>query len=116
MSKRFYITTAIYYVNGQPHLGHAYEQVITDVIARVETALGHAPFFLTGLDEHGQKVQQTAIAEGKQPQEYCDQLAADWKKLASGLKLTNDDCTRTIEQRHKTVVQTIVNKLQDTGD
>ena len=57
MTKRFYITTAIDYVNGQPHLGHAYEKVISDVIARVETALGQQPFFLTGLDEHGQKVQ-----------------------------------------------------------
>ncbi len=115
MSKRFYITTAIYYVNGQPHLGHAYEQVITDVIARVETALGHEPFFLTGLDEHGQKVQLAAIAEGKQAQEYCNQLAEDWKKLASGLKLTNDDFIRTTEERHKTVVQAILNKLQASG-
>jgi methionyl-tRNA synthetase len=115
MSKRFYITTAIYYVNGQPHLGHAYEQVITDVIARVETALGHEPFFLTGLDEHGQKVQQAAIAEGKQAQAYCDALAEDWKKLAVGLKLTNDDFIRTTEERHKTVVQAILNKLNAEG-
>ncbi len=115
MSKRFYITTAIYYVNGQPHLGHAYEQVITDVIARVETALGHEPFFLTGLDEHGQKVQQAAQAEGKTAQDYCDALAADWRQLAVGLKLTNDDFIRTTEPRHKTVVQAILTKLQACG-
>jgi methionyl-tRNA synthetase len=115
MSKRFYITTAIDYVNGQPHLGHAYEKVVTDVIARVETALGHEPFFLTGLDEHGQKVQQAAQAEGKQAQEYCDGLAVDWKRLTSTLKLSNDDFIRTTEQRHKTVVQTILNKLHASG-
>ena len=62
MSKRFYITTAIYYVNGQPHLGHAYEMVLTDVIARARRSLGQEVFFLTGLDEHGQKVQQAALA------------------------------------------------------
>ena len=65
MSKRFYITTAIDYVNGQPHLGHAYEKVIADVIARARRSLGQETFFLTGLDEHGQKVQQAALAEGQ---------------------------------------------------
>ena len=76
MSKRFYITTAIDYVNGQPHLGHAYEKIIADVIARARRSLGQEVFFLTGLDEHGQKVQQAAQAEKKNPQEYCDALAA----------------------------------------
>ncbi|HTG43430.1 MAG TPA: class I tRNA ligase family protein, partial [Verrucomicrobiae bacterium] len=115
MSKRFYITTAIDYLNGQPHLGHAYEKVITDVIARVETALGHEPFFLTGLDEHGQKVQQAARGDGLDPQAYCDSLAVDWKRFAAGLKLTNDDFVRTTESRHKHVVQAILNKLQASG-
>ncbi len=68
MSKRFYITTAIDYVNGQPHLGHAYEKVLADVIARARRSFGAPTFFLTGLDEHGQKVQQAALAEGKTPQ------------------------------------------------
>ena len=67
MSKAFYITTAIDYVNGQPHLGHAYEKIVTDVIARSRRSLGQEVFFLTGLDEHGQKVQQAAVAEGKTP-------------------------------------------------
>ncbi|HWN97272.1 MAG TPA: class I tRNA ligase family protein, partial [Methylomirabilota bacterium] len=75
MDKRFYITTAIDYVNGQPHLGHAYEKIITDVIARSRRLLGYEVFFLTGLDEHGQKVQQAALSNGQQPQEYCDELA-----------------------------------------
>ena len=79
MSKRFYLTTAIDYVNGQPHLGHGYEKVAADVIARARRSLGEEVFFLTGLDEHGQKVQQAAEKEGKNPQAYCDELAADWK-------------------------------------
>src|SRR6187549_694910 len=74
MTKQFYITTAIDYVNGQPHLGHAYEKVVADVIARAQRSLGNEVFFLTGLDEHGQKVQQTALKEGKKPQAYCDEL------------------------------------------
>lgn len=115
MSKRFYITTAIYYVNGHPHMGHAYEQVVTDVIARAQRALGHPSFFLTGLDEHGQKVQQAAEAEGKKAQEYCDSLAEDWKRMAASLKLTNDDFIRTTDARHKTVVRAILNRLHANG-
>ena len=79
MSKRFYLTTAIDYVNGEPHLGHAYEKIIADVIVRARRSLGHETFFLTGLDEHGQKVEQAALAEGKTPRAYCDDLAAVWK-------------------------------------
>src|SRR5438874_6185947 len=94
MSKRFFLTTAIDYVNGQPHLGHAYEKIVADVIARSRRSLGQSTFFLTGLDEHGQKVQQAAVAEGKTPQEYCDELAAIWKAFAAKLELTNDDLDR----------------------
>ena len=115
MTKRFYITTAIDYVNGHAHLGHAYEKVIADVIARVEREFGNDAFFLTGLDEHGQKVQQAAQAEGKDPQAYCDDLSVDWKQFAAGLKLSNNEFVRTSEQRHKTVVQAILNKLHAAG-
>jgi methionyl-tRNA synthetase len=115
MSKRFYITTAIDYVNGQPHLGHAYEKIIADVIARSRRSLGQEVFFLTGLDEHGQKVQQAAQAEKKDPQIYCDELAADWKAFAKKLELTNDDFVRTTEPRHKEFVQAILSKLHDAG-
>src|SRR5215467_6044343 len=111
MSKQFYLTTAIDYVNGQPHLGHAYEKVVADVIARSRRSLGHETFFLTGLDEHGQKVQQAALAEGKSPQAYCDDLAGDWQALATKLNLTNDDFVRTSQPRHKAVVQAILSKL-----
>jgi methionyl-tRNA synthetase len=115
MSKRFYITTAIDYVNGQPHLGHAYEKVIADVIARSRRSLGQDVYFLTGLDEHGQKVQQAAQAEGKAPQDYCDALAASWQAFAAKLELTNNDFVRTTQQRHKNVVQTILSKLHAEG-
>jgi len=116
MSKAFYITTAIDYLNGQPHLGHAYEKVITDVIARARRSLGQEVFFLTGLDEHGQKVQQSAQAEGKSPQEYCDALAADWRAFAQKLELSNNDFVRTTEPRHKEFVQAILTKLQASGE
>jgi methionyl-tRNA synthetase len=115
MSKRFYITTAIDYVNGQPHLGHAYEKIVADVIARAHRSLGQEVFFLTGLDEHGQKVQQAAQAEKKNPQEYCDALAADWKSFAKKLELTNDDFVRTTEPRHKEFVQATLLKLNAAG-
>src|SRR6516164_3525423 len=115
MSKRFYITTAIDYVNGQPHLGHAYEKVIADVIARSRRSLGQETFFLTGLDEHGQKVQQAALAEGKTPQVYCDELAVAWQNLSAKLELTNDDFIRTTQPRHKQVVQAILAKLHAEG-
>src|SRR5215469_4879794 len=111
MSKRFYVTTAIDYVNGHPHLGHAYEKIMADVIARSRRSLGQEAFFLTGLDEHGQKVQQAAQAEGKAPQAYCDNLAADWKAFVKKLALTNDDFVRTTEERHKSFVQAILAKL-----
>src|SRR5512141_912044 len=115
MNKRFYITTAIDYVNGQPHLGHAYEKVVADVIARGRRSLGQETFFLTGLDEHGQKVQQVALAEGKTPQAYCEALAVVWKAFAAKLDLTNDDFVRTTEARHKQVVQAILVKLHAEG-
>lgn len=116
MSKRFYITTAIYYVNGSPHLGHAYEKIICDVIARARRSFGQEVFFLTGLDEHGQKVQQAAQAEGKSPQAYCDELATQWQEFAARLGITNDDFVRTTQPRHKAVVQAMLTKLHAQGD
>ncbi len=115
MNKRFYVTTAIDYVNGQPHLGHAYEKVVADVVARARRCLGQPVFFLTGLDEHGQKVQQAALAEGKNPQEYCDALAVTWQDFARTLGLSNDDFVRTTQPRHKAVVQAILARLHAQG-
>jgi len=115
MNKRFYITTAIDYVNGQPHLGHAYEKIIADVVARARRSFGQEVFFLTGLDEHGQKVQQAAQAEKKDPQTYCDALAADWLAFVKKLELTNDDFVRTTQSRHKEYVQATLAKLNAAG-
>lgn len=115
MSKRFYITTAIDYVNGQPHLGHAYEKVVADVIARSRRSLGQEVFFLTGLDEHGQKVQQVALAQGRNPQDYCDELAADWQAFVKKLALTNDDFVRTTQPRHKEFVQQGLARVMAAG-
>ena len=115
MSKQFYLTTAIDYVNGEPHLGHAYEKVITDIIARAHRSLGQEVFYLTGLDEHGQKVQTAAKAAGKDPQAYCDEFAETWETFAGRLNLTNADFVRTSSERHKVFVQTALQKLYDTG-
>jgi methionyl-tRNA synthetase len=115
MSKQFYVTTAIDYVNGQPHLGHAYEKVATDVIARARRSLGQEVFFLTGLDEHGQKVEQVAAAQGKKPQVYCDEMAQSWKSFAARLNLANNDFVRTTEPRHKTIVQASLSKVHAAG-
>jgi methionyl-tRNA synthetase len=115
MSKRYYITTAIDYVNGKPHLGHAYEKVVADVIARARRSLGEEVFFLTGLDEHGQKVQQAAVDEGKPVQKYCDELAEDWREMTRRLNLSLDDFIRTTDARHKSFVQAILAKLHATG-
>jgi methionyl-tRNA synthetase len=111
MSKRFYITTAIDYVNGQPHLGHAYEKVLADVIARSRRSLGEEVFFLTGLDEHGQKVKQAAQAQGLEPQAYCDELAVAWKTMADRLQLSHNDFVRTSSSRHRDAVQAILSRL-----
>ncbi|MCL5096676.1 MAG: methionine--tRNA ligase [Candidatus Omnitrophica bacterium] len=115
MSKRFYLTTAIDYVNGQPHLGHAYEKVITDVIARAHRSMGEGTFYLTGVDEHGQKVQQAAVADGKTAQAYCDELARAWQAFAAKLELTNNDFVRTTELRHQVMVEAVLRKLHSAG-
>ncbi|MBG87466.1 MAG: methionine--tRNA ligase [Verrucomicrobiales bacterium] len=115
MSKRYYITTAIDYVNGAPHIGHAYEKVITDVIARAHVSLGEEVFYLTGLDEHGQKVQNSAVELGKSAQEYCDELAGTWKSFAERLNLANADFVRTTSPPHKKVVRAVLEKLEKSG-
>jgi methionyl-tRNA synthetase len=117
MSKenRFYVTTAIDYANGSPHLGHAYEKVLTDVIARHRRLTGRDVHFLTGLDEHGQKVQQGAAKEGIEPQERCDRVAAEFQSMCRDLNISNDDYIRTTEPRHKEYVQELLQKLYDEG-
>ena len=114
--KSFYITTAIDYVNGSPHLGHAYEKVLTDVIARIRRMMGDDVYFLTGVDEHGQKVQQSAQKKGIPPQEFCDQTSAEFQAILPKLNITNNDFIRTTEERHKKVVRAILQQLLDKGE
>jgi methionyl-tRNA synthetase len=116
MSEKYYITTAIDYVNGNPHLGHAYEKVLTDVLARYHRRHGEQVFFLTGLDEHGVKVQQSAQRQGREPQEFCDKMAANFENLYRKLNVSFDDFVRTTQPRHKIVVQRILQKLYDAGE
>lgn len=114
--KSFYITTAIDYANGKPHLGHAYEKVLTDVVARFRRLMGDDVYFVTGLDEHGQKVQQAAKARGIEPIELCNEAAESFQGLCKSLNISNDDFIRTTEARHKSVVSTVLQKLFDQGD
>ena len=114
--KNFYLTTAIDYANGSPHLGHAYEKILADVIARTKRLLGTNTRFVTGLDEHGQKVQQGAEKEGIEPQQRCDRIADEFKDVLERLEISNDDYIRTTEQRHKHVVADLLQKLFDSGD
>ena len=114
--KNFYITTAIDYANGSPHLGHAYEKVLTDVIARVKRMKGQTVHFLTGLDEHGQKVQMSARKAGVEPIVLCDAQAEKFQTLCKILDISNDDYIRTSQPRHKKVVSEILQKLYDKGE
>ena len=114
--KSFYITTAIDYVNGSPHLGHAYEKVLTDVIARFRRQMGDRVHFLTGTDEHGQKVQQSALKRGIAPQQFADEVSAEFRALLPRLNVSNDDFIRTTEERHKRVVRQLLQQLFDQGE
>ncbi|HXA14556.1 MAG TPA: methionine--tRNA ligase [Opitutaceae bacterium] len=114
--KSFYLTTAIDYVNGSPHLGHAYEKVLADVIARFRRLMGDQVFFLTGTDEHGQKVQQSARARGIAPQQFADEVSAEFRALCTKLHISNDDFIRTTEERHKRVVRDLLQRLFDKGE
>ncbi|MGH7231999.1 MAG: methionine--tRNA ligase [Nitrospiraceae bacterium] len=116
MRQTFYITTPIYYVNDVPHIGHAYTTVAADVLARFMRLTGHDVFFLTGLDEHGQKVQQAAQRAGIDPQLYCDRLAPQFQDLWKRLNVSNDDFVRTTQPRHTTIVQNILQDLYDKGE
>ncbi len=111
--KPFYITTPIYYVNDVPHIGHAYTTVAADVLARYWRLRGRKVFFLTGLDEHGQKVQQAAAKAGIDPQLHCDKLAPQFQTLWKRLNISNDAFIRTTDSLHKSVVQRYLQELYD---
>ena len=112
-SNSFYITTPIYYVNDVPHIGHAYTTVAADVLARYWRLRGRDVFFLTGLDEHGQKVQQAAAKAGIDPQAHCDKLAPQFQTLWRRLNISNDAFIRTTDAPHKSVVQRYLKQLYD---
>ena len=114
--KSFYITTAIDYVNGSPHLGHAYEKVLADVIARFRRLMGDRVYFLTGTDEHGQKIQQTARKRGQEPQQMVDEISQEFRAMCARLAISNDDFIRTTEPRHKDVVRQLLQQLHDQGE
>lgn len=114
--KTFYITTPIYYPSGNLHIGHAYSTVAGDAIARYKRMRGYDVMYLTGTDEHGQKIQKAAEDKGMEPQEYLDDIVATIKELWKKLKITNDDFIRTTEERHKKVVEKIFAQLLEQGD
>ena len=115
MTRKFYITTPIYYVNARPHIGHAYTTIACDTIARRQRLLGADTFFLTGTDEHGQKIERAAQAAGKTPQQYADEISAEFRNLWKRMGISNDDFIRTTEDRHKKRVQALFRRIRDNG-
>jgi methionyl-tRNA synthetase len=116
MTRRFYVTTPIYYVNGEPHIGHAYTSIAADVMARWKRLDGFDVFFLTGTDEHGQKVEQAAQEAGIDPQTYVDRISGVFKDVARVVGLSNDDWIRTTEERHKRSCAELWRRIADAGD
>ncbi|MBV9718878.1 MAG: methionine--tRNA ligase [Candidatus Eremiobacteraeota bacterium] len=115
MERAYYVTTPIYYISGQPHIGHAYTTIVADVLAR--TARTFTPtFFLTGTDEHGQKVANAAAAAGKSPQEWTDELVPRWKELFATYHVEYDDFIRTTQPRHIEKVRRVFDRLRERGD
>jgi methionyl-tRNA synthetase len=112
---RFYLTTPIYYVNARPHLGHAYSTIVCDAIARRKRAMGIDTWFLTGTDEHGQKIERSAKLAGLTPQDFSDTISAEFRALWDRLGLTYDDFIRTTEPRHMRGVQKLFATLRDRG-
>jgi methionyl-tRNA synthetase len=115
MSSNFYVTSPIYYVNDVPHIGHAYTSIACDVIARFKRLQGNEVFFLTGTDEHGQKVEKSALARGKNPQQFCDEVSGKFRELVQILNLSNDDFIRTTQERHKKSAQEFWRRLEKNG-
>ncbi|MBM4341593.1 MAG: methionine--tRNA ligase [Deltaproteobacteria bacterium] len=112
----FYVTTPIYYVNDVPHIGHAYTTVAADILTRFKRLEGYHAFFLTGTDEHGQKVEKAAQERGIDPKAHCDEMVKRFQSLWQRLNISNNDFIRTTEDRHKKVVQMILQDLYDRGE
>lgn len=116
MSNKFYITTPIYYVNAQPHLGHTYTTIAADCLARYHRSIGDETFFLTGTDEHGAKIAEKALEAGKEPQAFTDEVAAMFQSAWKSLNISNDNFIRTTNPDHKLAVQKAVQRMYDQGD
>ena len=116
MNKNFYITTPIYYPSGKPHMGHAYSSIVADIFARFKRLEEYNVLFLTGTDEHGQKIQKEAKKNNKDPKIFCDELSEKFKSLTKTLNLSNDDFIRTTENRHHKSVVEIWERLVKSGD
>ena len=116
MDNKFYITTAIAYTSQKPHIGNTYEVVLTDAIARFKRKLGYDVYFLTGTDEHGQKIQQSAEAAGVTPQQYVDNIAGQIRQIWDLMEASYDGFIRTTDKKHEAVVKKIFKKLYDQGD
>ena len=116
MSKSFYITTPIYYPNAAPHVGTAYTTIICDVVARYKRLTGYDVKFLTGVDEHGQKIQEAAEKNGFTPQKWVDKMSLNFLSLWKELNISNTDFIRTTQDRHKNVVKEIIRKVNEKGD
>lgn len=116
MKPKFYITTPIYYVNGAPHIGHAYTTIACDVMARFKRLDGFDVFFLTGTDEHGQKVEQAAAAAGQTPQQFTDGTSDMFRAMTQRIGISNDDFIRTTEERHKRACAELWKRLVDRGE
>ena len=114
--KHFYITTPIYYVNDVPHMGHAYTTIACDAMARFKRLDGYDVMFLTGTDEHGQKVEKSAAAKGMEPQAFCDDVSKHFRAMNTLLNISNDDFIRTTEERHIKAAQHMWKKLMENGD
>ncbi|MBT1248256.1 MULTISPECIES: methionine--tRNA ligase [unclassified Thermosipho (in: thermotogales)] len=114
--KKFYLTTPIYYVNSEPHIGSAYTTIIGDIIARYKRLMGYEVFYLTGTDEHGQKILQAAKKKGTEPQQLCDKLSEKFRQLWKDLNITNDYFIRTTDKKHMETVQFFVSKMLENGD
>jgi len=112
---KFYITTPIYYSNSEPHIGTVYTTIVADTFARFYRLKDYDVFFLTGLDEHGQKLARTAQEKGYTPQEYVDMMAQKFLETWKKIGITNDDFIRTTQKRHEEVVQKVFQKLYDEG-
>ncbi|MBR3382966.1 MAG: methionine--tRNA ligase [Clostridia bacterium] len=116
MSEKYYITTPIYYPSANPHIGHTYCTVNTDALARYKRMTGHDVFFLTGTDEHGQKIEMYAAKDGSTPQQYADKITAGFKRLWELMDISNDGFIRTTDKHHMECVQRVFKQLYDQGD